>query len=84
MIGSRGLQVAKECTRVKYVEELNSHASWSITGQKVQSDYSVSSRLRHATQSSHKAKSPIHFVWENWLFAFHTHNNINIPYTHEM
>ena len=60
----RSLQVAKGCTWVKHAEELNSHASWSTTGQKVQSGHSVSSRLGLATQSSREAKSPVHSIWE--------------------
>ena len=38
--GSRGLQVAKGWTWVKHAEKLNSHASWSTIGQKVQSSQS--------------------------------------------
>ena len=71
--GSRGLQVAKGCTRVKYAEELNSHASWSI-GQKVQFGHSVSSQLGLAAQSSLKAKLSVHSVWENLTLC--------IPNTH--
>ena len=73
-IGSCGLQVAKGCTQVKHAEELNSHASWSTTGQKVQSGHSVSSRLGLVTQSSREAKSPVHSVWEKLT--------LRIPNTH--
>ena len=31
---ARGLQAAKSCTRAEHTGELNSHASWSTTGQK--------------------------------------------------
>ena len=68
-----GLQVAKECTQVKHAEELNSHASWSTIGQNVQSGHSVSLGL--VTQSSRKAKSPVHFVWEKLT--------LRIPNTHQ-
>ena len=51
-------QVAKCCTCVKHAEKMNSHASWSTTGQKVHSDNSICSRLKLATQSSHEAKLP--------------------------
>ena len=74
-IGSRGLQVAKGCTRVKHAEELNSHVSWSTTGQKVHSGHSVNSRLGLATQSSCEAKSPVHSIWEKLT--------LRIPYTHQ-
>ena len=89
--GSRDLQVAKGCTWVKHVEELNSHASWSTTGQKVQSGHSVSSRLGLATQSSHsqlsqaaRSNRQTTLFGKNWLFTFQTHTNINTPYTYEM
>ena len=61
---ARGLQAAKRCTRVKHAEKLNRHASYSTTGQKVQTGHSVSSRLGLATQSSREAKSPVHSVME--------------------
>ena len=72
---ARDLQVAKGCTRVKHVEKLNSHASWSTTGQKVLSGHSVSLQLGLMTQSSRKAKSPIHSVWKKLT--------LRIPYTHQ-
>ena len=75
MAGSRGLQVAKGCTRVKHVEELNSDASWSTTGQKVQSGHLISSRLGLATQLSREVKSPVHSVWEKLT--------LRIPNTHQ-
>ena len=59
---ARGLQAARKCTPVKHKEKLNRHANCSTTRQKVQSSHSVSSQLGLATQSSHEAKSPIHFV----------------------
>ena len=77
-------QAARGCTRVKHAEKLNRHASCSITRQKVQTGHSIISRLELATQSSCEAKSPTNSVLKNWLFAFHSHNSINTPYTHEM
>ena len=74
-IGSRGLEVAKGCTRVKHAEELNSHASWSTIRQKVQSGHSVSLWLGLATQSSREAESPVHSIWEKLTLC--------IPYTHQ-
>ena len=65
---ARGWQVAKGGTRVKHVEELESHASWSIIGQKFQSGQAVSLRLRLVTQSSNEIKSPDHSVWEKLTF----------------
>ena len=55
---TRDWQVANCSTRVKCAEKMNSYASWSTTGQKVQPDRSVSSRLELVTQSSHEAKPP--------------------------
>ena len=59
---THGLQVARSCTHAKHAEKLKCHDSWSTTGQKVQSGLLVSSRLGLATQSSRKAKSPVHSV----------------------
>ena len=61
---ARGLQAARRCTRVKHAEELNRHASYSTTGQKVQTNHLVSSQLGLTTQSSHEAKSLVHSVME--------------------
>ena len=61
---TRNWQAAKWCTRVKHVEKLNRHASCSTTRQKVQTSHSISSRLGLVTQSSCKAKSPVHSVME--------------------
>ena len=58
-------QVAKWCTRVKHAEKMNSHASWSTTGQKVQFGSCVCSWLELATQSSREAKSPANYVLKN-------------------
>ena len=56
-----GLQAARRCTRVKHAEKLNRYASCSTTGQKVQSDHLVSSRLGLATQSSRQST----LLWKN-------------------
>ena len=81
---TRGLQAARSCIRAKHVEKLKSHAIWSTTGQKVLSGRSVTSRLELAAQSSHEAKPPASSILKIWLFAFHSHPSIYIPYTHEM
>ena len=64
MAGTRDWQAAKAGTRAKHVGELKSHASCCTTGQKSQAGQAVSSRLELATQSSRKAKSLDHPVWE--------------------
>ena len=61
---ARDLQATRRCTRVKHVEKLNRHASYSTTGQKVQTGHAVSSQLGLTTQSSHEAKSPVHSIME--------------------
>ena len=63
---------------------MNSHASWSTTGQKVQSENSVCSWLELTTQSSREAKSLASSVLKNLTFAFHSHSSINTPHTHEI
>ena len=57
-------QATKWCTRVKHTEKLSHHASYSTTGQKVQTSHSVSSRLGLMTQSSREAKSLVYSVME--------------------
>ena len=59
---TRDWQAANCNTRVKRVEKMNSHSSWSTTGQKVQTGYSVTSRLELVAQSSREAKPPANFV----------------------
>ena len=54
----RDLQATRSCTRAKHVEKLKHHASWSITGQKDQTGYSVSSQIELAAQSSRETKPP--------------------------
>ena len=62
---ARGWQAAKWCTRVKHAEKMNSHASWSTIGQKVQSGNSVYSQLELVTQSSREAKPLANSVLKN-------------------
>ena len=78
------LQDARRCTRVKYAEKLNRHASCSTIGQKVQTSHSVSSRLGLATQSSHEAKSPVHFVMEKLTVRIPFSLRYKYTYTHEI
>ena len=81
---ARVLQATRRCTRVKHVEKLNCHASYSTIGQKVHIGHSVSSQLGLATKSSRRPSCQSILVWKNWLFAFLSHSSINTPYTHEM
>ena len=78
---AQDLQATKNCTHAKHTEKLKHHASWSTTGQKVQSSFSVSSWLGLVTLSSREAKLPVHSIMKKWLFAFLSHSSINIPYT---
>ena len=73
---ARGLQAAKSCTRAKHAEKLNCHASYSITGQKVQSGHSVTSRLELAAQSSHEAKPPANSI----LKTDFSHSTLTLVY----
>ena len=55
---ARDLQAAKSCTRAEHAGELNSHASWSTTGQKsrlaTQLARGLNSRLSQVARSSHQ------------------------------
>ena len=81
---ARGLQAAKSCTRAERAGELNSHASWSTTGQKsrlaIQLARGLNSQLSQVARSS---RQPALF-WKNWLFAFHSHTSINTPHSHKI
>ena len=46
-------------------QKLKRHTRWSTSGQKVQTDRSVTSRLELATQSSHESKPLASFVLKN-------------------
>ena len=65
LVVAYGWQAARLCTQVKHAEKMNSHANWSIIGQKVQSGNFVCSQLELATQSSREAKSPTSSVLKN-------------------
>ena len=60
-------------------QKVNSHASWSTTGQNRTTGHTVISRLDLATQSS---REPPLFC-ESWRFTFSSHSSINTPYTHK-
>ena len=72
---ARGLQAAKSYTRAEYARELNSHASWSTTGQKsrlaIQLARSLNSRLNQVARSS---RQPILFLEKLTL---------RIPFSHK-
>ena len=70
-------QAANYSTRVKRAKKMNRQASWSTTGQKVQSGRSVNSWLELETQSSREAKPPASSVLEKLA-------SINTPHTHEI
>ena len=72
---ARGLQAARSCTRAKHAKKLKRYASWSTTGQKVQTGHSVSLRLELVAQSSREAKPPASFVLEKLT--------LRIPNTHK-
>ena len=72
---AHGWQITKVDTHVKHIEELKSHANWSITWQNFQSSQAVSSWLKLATQWSCGVKSPDHSIWEKLTFR--------IPNTHQ-
>ena len=61
---TRDWQATNCNTRVKRAKKMNSHASWSTIGQKVQPGRSVNSQLELATQSSRKTKPLASSVWE--------------------
>ena len=77
----QGLATCKppEVAHVPSMPEVEASASWSTTGQKVQTSRSVTLRLELTTQSSHEPA----LFWKTWLFTFHSHLNINTPFTHE-
>ena len=77
---ARGLQAAKSCTRAEHAGELNSHASWSTTGQKSR----LATQLARGLNSrlSQIASQP--YFWKNWLFVFYSHTSINTPHSHKI
>ena len=72
---ARGLQAPRSCTRAKHAEKLKRHASWSTTGQKVQTGHSISLWLELVTQSSREAKPPANSILEKLT--------LRIPNTHK-
>ena len=81
-IGSRGWLRAASHQKLhmcQACQKLKRHASWGTTGQNRTIGRSVTSLLELATQSS---REPALF-WKTWLFTFHSHPNINTPFTHE-
>ena len=72
---AHGLQATRSCTHAKHAEKLTHHASWSTTGQKVQTGHSVSLQLELVAQSSSENKLPASFVLEKLTFC--------IPNTHK-
>ena len=72
---AHGLQAARSCTCAKHAEKLKRHASWSTTGQIVQTGHLVSSRLELTAQSSREAKPPASSVLEKLT--------LRIPNTHK-
>ena len=61
----RYLQAARSCTCAKHVQKLKRQASWSTTGQKVQTCRLVTSWLELMTQSSLESKPPASPVLKN-------------------
>ena len=81
---ARGLQAAKSCTRAKHAGQLNSHASWSTTGQKSRLAIKLARSLNSwLSQVARSSRQPALF-WKNWLFAFHSHTSINTPHFHKI
>ena len=60
-------------------QKLKRHANWSTTEQNRTTGHSVTSQLELTTQSSCEPA----LFWKTWLFTFHSHPNINTPFTHE-
>ena len=72
-----GLQAAKRCTHAEHTRELNSHASWSTSGQKsslaIQLARGLNLRFSQVVRPSHQPA----LFWKNWLFTFLTYPTIN-------
>ena len=81
---AHGLQAARRCTRVKHVEKLNRHASYTLQDKKsrlaIQLAHYLDSQLSQVARPSRQST----LLWKNWLFAFLSHSSINTPYTHEI
>jgi len=59
--------------------KMNSHASWSTTGQNRTTGHTVNSRLDLATWSSREPP----LFWKNLTFHIPLHSSINTPLTHD-
>ena len=80
--GSRGWLVAASRQMLlicQACQKLKCYANWSTIEQNRTTGRSVTSWLELATQSSRESA----LFWKNWLFTFHSHTSINIPFTHE-
>ena len=80
---ARGLQAAKSCTRAEHAGELNSHATWSTTGQKsrlaIKLARGLNSRLSQvASLPRDPAVSPC-FTAQSWAFL-HTFSHITLTW----
>ena len=81
--GDSRLQAVRNCSRARHAR------SWSVTpagalqdkiGQlAVQLPRGWKSQLNQAASPSRKPT----LFWKTWLFTFHSHPNINAPFTHE-
>ena len=67
------LHMCQVCQKLKH------HASWSTTGQKVQTGRSLTSRLELATQSSREAKLPASSVLKKTDSSHSTLTLVYIP-----
>ena len=65
LVGGSQLASRQKLHTCQACQKLKHHASWSTTGQKVQTDRSVTLRLELMTQSSYESKSPASSVLKN-------------------
>ena len=81
---ARGLQAAKSCTRAEHAGELNSHATWRITGQKSRLAIELARGLNSRLNQVARTSCQLTLFWKNWLFAFHSYTSINTPHSHKI
>ena len=62
LVGGSRLASYQKLHMCQACQKLKRHASWSITGQEVQTGHSVTSQLELAAQSSREAKPLASFV----------------------
>ena len=67
------LHTCQACQKLKH------HANWSTTGQKVQTDHSVTLRLELVAQSSCEAKLPANSVLEKLTFRIRNTHKYKYP-----